>query len=165
MATTFVLRVWTRFFDSPARVWEEKTSPAGVAREFPFWAPFSVADEEGLRAALASGRPFETTASLGPVPWPLSVERVEPGVAFVDRSTNALFHTWRHEHRVEPTTDGARYIDTVTFAPALRASKLQAIATERFFVRRHRAAAQALSADTRTIGVSALRVANDEDVR
>lgn len=165
MSTTFVLRVWTRFHESPDRVWSEKTAPGALSRGTPFWASFRLDDPDGFQRALGSARSFETTGHLGPVAWPLTVSDVEPGVAFVARSTNALFHTWRHELRVQETSDGARCVDTVTFAPALRGAKALAIATERLFVRRHRADALRLTADTRTIGVSALRVANEEDPR
>lgn len=165
MSTTFVLRVWTRFLEPPERVWAEKTSTEALCRAFPLGASLRLDDPEGLQRSLREGTVFETEGSIGPVGWPLAITEVEPGVRFVARSTNALFHLWRHDLRVEPTRDGARCIDTVTFAPALRGAKPLAIATERLFARRHRADAERLSADLRTVGVSALRVANDEDPR
>lgn len=165
MSTTFVLRVWTRFHESPDRVWAQKTAPEAFSRALPFWVAFRLDDPAGLQHALGAGSPFESTGHLGPVDWPVAVTEVEPGVSFVSRSSNALFHLWRHELRVETTSDGARFLDTITFAPAVRGAKALAVATERLFVRRHRADAEHLQADTRTIGVSALRVANDEDPR
>lgn len=165
MATTFVLRVWTRFFESPERVWAEKTSTDVLCRAFALGTSLRLEDPEGVQRSLREGTSLETAGRLGPVSWPLAITEVTPGRAFVARSTNALFHVWRHDVLVEPTRDGSRSLDTVTFAPALRGAKALAIATERLFVRRHRADAERLSADLRTIGVSALRVANDEDLR
>ncbi len=165
MSTTFVLRVWTRFHESPERVWAEKTSTEALCRAFPLGASLRLSDPEGMQQSLRDGTDFKTRGQLGPLQWPVAIAEVQPGVGFVARSTNDLFHLWRHDLRVEPTRDGARWVDTLTFAPALRGAKPLAIATERLFVRRHRADAERLSADLRTVGVSALRVANDEDPR
>ncbi len=163
MATRFHLRVWTRFHDPPARVWEIKTSAACLRREFPPWAPFT-GDLDAFQAALQSGRATSLDARvLGSVDWPVQLEDIRRGARYTDRSQNTLYHEWRHDHIFEKAGDGTRYIDAVTFTPALAAGKLQAVLTERFFVRRHKAAADLLSADQRTIGVSVLRVATDED--
>ena len=93
----------------------------------------------------------------------MELEDIRPRARFTDRSSNTLFHEWRHDHIFEKAGDGTRYVDAVTFTPALTAPKLQAVLTERFFVRRHKAAAALLTPDSRTIGVSVLRVATDED--
>ena len=164
MSTTFYLRVWTRFFDPPERVWAVKTSAECFQQEFPALASFQL-DHAAALEAVQQGRTAELGGRFLGVDWPVSIDGVEPGRRFVDRSVNSLFTSWHHEHRVEPTGDGTRYIDAVTFTPAVRAAKLQAVLTERFFVRRHRAAAPLLQADARTIGVSVLRVAIDEDPR
>lgn len=161
--TTFHLRVWTRFFEPPGRVWASRTDPASLPAEFPAWAPFSLADPAGLAAAIADARPLETRGRLGLVAWPIALTAVEPGVAVSDMSVNALFNRWEHELRVEPTRDGARCIDVVTFTPRL-APKASAVLTQRLFVQRHARAAAGLSADGRTVGVSVLRVWDqDED--
>lgn len=160
--TTFHLRVWTRFFAPPERVWAMKTDPAALAAEFPAWAPFSVGDTAAFAAALAQARPLEGQGRLGVLPWPVALTAVDPGRSFTDTSSNALYSRWEHQHIVEPTGDGARYIDAVTFTPRLPA-KLSAILTQRFFIQRHVRAAAAIDADARTVGVSVLRVWDPEE--
>jgi ligand-binding SRPBCC domain-containing protein len=160
--TTFHLRVWTRFFEPPERVWALKTDPAALAAEFPAWAPFSVGDPAAFQGALAAARPHEGAGRLGPLPWPVALTAVQPGRGFTDTSSNALYSWWQHEHILEPTADGTRYIDAVTFTPRLPA-KLSAILTQRFFVARHQRAATRLAADARTVGVSVLRVWDPEE--
>ena len=160
MATTFLLSVWTRFFETPERVWEIKTDPARVAEEFPWGLGISTTKPEVLAQAFSDARPCEVDATLGfaRLSWPLRMEAIEPHRRFRDTSENALFSRFEHEHLLEPTTDGTRYIDKLVFQPALPAAKLLAIVTRRLFVHRHQVAARHLTADTRTIGVSILRV-------
>jgi hypothetical protein len=160
--TTFHLRVSTRFFEPPGRVWASRTDPAALAREFPFWARFSLADPAALASAIGEGRPVEAAGRLGLVSWPLSLVAVEPGVSLADRSENALFSRFEHTLMVEAVRDGTRCIETVTFTPRMPA-KLSAILTQRLFVQRHVRAAVGLSADARTVGVSVLRVWDPEE--
>jgi ligand-binding SRPBCC domain-containing protein len=158
--TTFHLRVWTRYFETPERVWQVKTDPAMLAKELPRGFGLCMANPEVLAQALADGRPCEVPATIGPLrlAWPLRVEAVEPLRRYRDTSENALFSLYEHEHQLEPTPDGTRYIDKLIFRPALPAGKLVAILTQRLFVHRHQVAARHLRADARTIGVSVLRV-------
>lgn len=160
--TTFHLRVWTRYFEPPERLWAARTDLGRLAAEFPAWAPLSLADPGALSAAVAAGGPLESQARVGLLPWPFALTQVEPGVAYQDTSDNALFARWAHTLRVEPTADGARVVDAVTFTPRLPA-KPTAILTQRFFVQRHVRAAVGLSADARTVGVSVLRVWDPEE--
>lgn len=164
-ATTFRLRVWTRYFSSPEEVWAVKTDPACLAAEFRPWLSFSVDDPDGLLAAVRSGGSAEAQARLLPlgIRWPISLTGSTPGEQFADTSTNALFSRFEHSHIFQPTPDGCRYIDDVVFTPALPANKLTAILTRRLFVHRHRIAAGRLPADQRTIGTSVLRVLLEED--
>ena len=162
MPTTFHLRVWTRFFAPPDRVWALKSDPAAIEAEFPLWAPFSLGDKAALAAAIAAGQ-GELRGRLGPLPWPLRLVGVQPGQSFEDRSENALFSRWEHVHTVEPTPDGARYIDAVTFTPALPGPKFVAIGVKGLFVARHRAAARHLPADALTVGVHVLRVLIEDE--
>jgi ligand-binding SRPBCC domain-containing protein len=167
--TTFYLRVWTRFFDSPERVWAVKTDPDLLRAEFPAWARFSVRDAGTLQAAFQKAEPAQVDGRLsllgtGPLGlrWPLNLEAVEPHTRYRDTSSNALYSRFEHEHLFEPTADGTRYIDAVTFTPSLPAAKAAAIFTQRLFVHRHRAAAKHLNADARTVGTAVLRVWVDD---
>jgi ligand-binding SRPBCC domain-containing protein len=159
MSTTFHLRVWTRFLEPLDAVWARKTSAEGLATEFPLWLPFSIGDEAGLKRAFDRGEPCETQAKLGwLLPWPLRLESVAPGRSYKDSSVNALYTRFEHEHLFEETPEGCRYIDAVTFTPALPAAKLQAILTQRFFQRCHREIARHLRSDARATAVGVLRV-------
>jgi ligand-binding SRPBCC domain-containing protein len=150
--TRWRLRVWTRFFESPERVWERKTDLDAIEAEFPRWLPFSVPADQ--RAAVFAGEP--ALARFGPLSWPLQVREQVAGQRYVDTSENALYAEFIHEHSIEPSSDGCRYIDDVVFVPRF-ASKLVAIATAHTFVLRHRRAARGLDADARTVGTRVLR--------
>lgn len=157
--TTFHLRVWTRYFASVEQVWAFKTDPRRLAEEFRPYLIFLLRDTDALRRAW-HGEPGEVRARLLPlgVCWPLRVEEVDAPHRFRDTSQNRLYARFEHEHIFEPTPDGCRYIDVVTFTPTLPLQKLTAILTRRLFVHRHRVAARHLPADARTVGTSVLRV-------
>ncbi|MFT5685522.1 MAG: ligand-binding SRPBCC domain-containing protein [Myxococcota bacterium] len=161
--TTFRLRVWTRYFSPPEKVWAVKTDPDCLAAELRPWLRFSVSDADGLLAAVRSGDSAESEARLLGIRWPIHLTGSTPGEQYADTSTNALFSRFEHTHVFEPTPDGCRYIDDVVFTPALPANKLTAILTRRLFVHRHRVVAQRLPADLKTIGTSILRVLLEEE--
>lgn len=169
MPTTFHLRVWTRFLAPVDDVWRLKTDPAALAAEFrPYWS-FRVKDAEAHARAFAEGRASEVEGRLCPrgwpvgLRWPLRVEAVEPGVSYRDSSANRLYTRFEHTHLFEPTPDGCRYVDVVTFTPALPAQKIAAILTRRFFVHRHHVAAARLPADPQATGTSVLRVLVEQE--
>lgn len=107
MATTFQLRVWTRYFASADAVQAARSSDGLLKDAAPALLPFS---------------------------------------------------SFEHRHELEETPDGSRYVDHVVFRPSGPAQKMVAIATQRAFQQRHRAAAARLPADQRTIAVAVLRV-------
>lgn len=163
MPTTFHLRVWTRFLASVEDVWRLKTDPARIAEEFTPYASFRIRDDAALAALLANGGSgaLEATFKLGralPVAWPVQVESVVSGVSFRDTSTNRLYSRFEHEHLFEPTPDGCRYVDALTFVSTLPLQKATAIATKRMFEHRHRVAAKHLPTDPEATGVAVLRV-------
>lgn len=160
--TTFRLRVWTRFYAPPERVWELKTDPAALSGEFPLWMAVSFGDGAAFRSALMKGAGAELSGRVGPIPWPSKIEAVEAGHRFRESSTNAIFSRYEHEHLVEETPDGARYIDDIVFTPRTGLNKLTAIALQRTFQHRHRMSAIRLPADTRTVGTAVLRVLVEE---
>jgi ligand-binding SRPBCC domain-containing protein len=158
-STSFHLRVWTRFLVPPDEVWALKTDPAALAAEFRPWMHLLSGDAQAVGQALGEARPGSFRAWLVPpgVPWPIEVVEVQPGVRYVDRSANLLFSAFEHEHLFQPTPDGCRYVDAVSFTPRLPASKATAIALERLFVHRHRVAARRLPSDPQATGVAVLR--------
>ncbi len=159
MATTFVLRVWTRFACSPDEVWRHRVD--GLAPELATWKHLWL---EGDAPVAQDALPPQVTTTLKPagpvlpVKWPVRVTAISPGTSWTDTSENALYARFAHEHTVEATSDGARYVDTVTFTPRGGAQKLAAQLTERMITGRHRAMAKVLAADPQATGVSVLRV-------
>ncbi len=164
MPTTFHLRVWTRFLAPPDQVWLLKTDPAALAAEFRPFLSLRVGDPRPLADALDRGEPATVDARLCPrglpfgVRWPIHLRGGTRPTVYTDASENRIYSRFEHEHRFEPTSDGCRYLDAVTFVPALPASKLVAILTRRFFVHRHTVAARRLPSDPQATGVSVLRV-------
>ena len=165
MPTTFHLRVWTRYFDSLDKVWAVKTDPDLLEKEFPCGFAFKVDDPDALSHCIQNGGSVQTSGTLGVarIAWPISLESIEPGKRFKDTSSNALFSRFEHEHIFEETSDGTRYIDSVTFTPKTPAPKFAAILTKNLFVKRHKRAASHLNADERTIGAHVLRVMVEEE--
>jgi ligand-binding SRPBCC domain-containing protein len=164
-ATTFRLRVWTRYFSTVDEVWAVKTDPACIAAELRPFVQLSAEDADGLIEAVRAGRPMRSDARLLPfgVDWPIELSESVPGEFFKGTTTNAIFSRFEHTHTFQPTSDGCRYVDDVVFTPALPAAKMIAILTRRLFVHRHRVAAERLSPDGRTVGTSVLRVLLEED--
>jgi ligand-binding SRPBCC domain-containing protein len=158
--TQFLLRVWTRFYAPVDEVWRLKTDPALLAAEFRPWFHFHVPDRKGMVEAISAGAPGDFQARLIPpgVAWPIRLEAVDRPRGYVDSSTNALFPLFRHEHVLQPTDDGCRYVDQVVFSTSLPAQKLVAIFTQRLFVHRHRVAARSLPTDQKATAISVLRV-------
>ena len=163
MATCFHLRVWTRFLAPVEEVWRIKTDLGLLSAEFgPIFA--FRAGSGAMPPHPFERAPLSTKASFGlsllpfGIPWPLELTESEPMRRYVDTSQNLLYREWRHEHLFEPTPDGCRYMDAVTFIPALPAQKLAAILTRRVFLHRHLRAAKHLPADPQATAVGVLRV-------
>jgi ligand-binding SRPBCC domain-containing protein len=163
MATTFHLRVWTRFFAPVEDVWALKTDPAAIQAEFRPYSAFSIQDGDALRRALGGALPADLSAALRlghllPVAWPIHLASAVKNTSFRDTSTNALFTRFEHDHLFEPTPDGCRYVDAVTFTSKAPAQKLFAIGMQRLFQHRHAVAATRLKTDPQATGVAVLRV-------
>lgn len=167
MPTTFQLRVWTRFFASPDEVWALKTDPAALADEFRPYFRFS-ADAEAMRRAFAGALPADIQAKLRPMglpiglSWPVHLSEATRPETYTDSSENKLYSRFSHQHRIELTPDGCRYIDHVVFRPRLL-SKPVALLTERLFKHRHRVSGARLDSDPQATGVSVLRVLVEEE--
>lgn len=152
------LRVWTRFLAPPEQVWALKTDLDRLSQElWPLVLAFE--DRAAVLAALQQGRPGSFPARLYPpgIRWVTELTEIVPGQRFVDRSRNALYRDFEHRHLVEPSQDGTRYVDDVTFTPAGPCPDLVVRLTRHSFQRRHRRAARHLPHDPRATGVVALR--------
>lgn len=163
MATTFHLRVWTRFLVPVEEVWARKTDPTALAAEFRPYASFCFADETAVRRAFAGDVPatLDATLRLGralPFKWPIQVESVVPRSSIREVSSGRLFSRWEHDRLFEPTPDGCRYVDAITFTSTSPAQKITAILTKRLFEHRHKVAAATLASDPEATGVAVLRV-------
>ena len=154
----FHLRVSTRFLASKDRVWAHKTDVEELRREFLPWIHLSVAEPEALAAALAGqGLPQTVDCRVWGLFWPIQVTECVPGERFCDRSDNALFEQWEHEHRFEQASDATFYLDAITFTPRWGPPHLVARAVEALFVHRHRRAAAELPTEAKATAVSMLR--------
>lgn len=163
MNRTYNLRVWTRYLESPERVWQSKTDLDRLAAEFEPLGSMTVSDNN--RAEMeACFRQADSRAHvelcIGPFGfrWPMELELIEPGLAYSDTSKNRLYSEWHHEHRIHPASDGCLYVDEVRFVPALPGCRRWARMTERLFQHRHRRTARWMKVEWGCVGVSALRV-------
>ncbi len=160
----FHLRVWTRHLVPVEEVWRVRTDLDALAQSLgvpPRWVEGGVPiDVTGPRETTLRVR---VPGGLGLPGWPMRLEEVEPGVRYVDTSENAWFRAWRHEHLFEPTPDGCRYVDAITFAPAGPAPELAARALRGVVIRRHRWFARRLASDARATGTAVLRIHVEDD--
>jgi ligand-binding SRPBCC domain-containing protein len=164
MPPRFHLRCSTLFLAEMEEVWAFKTHAEPMQEEF---KPFLVADPKPVEEALCRLRngdlPVHYTLQArlfgGPRvhEWPVTVTEFHPPTRFVDTSTNALVLHWRHEHRLEPTSEGVRYVDQVEFSPRYRPHKWTAAGIRELFLHRHRRAARHLPALPRATAIATLR--------
>ncbi|MBW1879862.1 MAG: hypothetical protein JRJ84_15985 [Deltaproteobacteria bacterium] len=158
------LTVWSRYRASIDEVWDQKTDPHALAREFLPCLHLRVDDVEGLRQALReagcgtfAGRVTGPIGLIG-LSWPLEVRETRPTVFYCDASHNRLFTEFVHQHRFEQTPAGlVRYVDEVTFTPAFRPRRLVAEVMRALFVHRHRQAARELRVDGDAVARTWLR--------
>lgn len=168
MATTFQLRVWTRFLAPIEAVWALKIQPATIQAEFRPLLSLGLPEGDALGRALAGAEPTDLACSvrLGrvlSVSWPCRIESVVKLRSYRATSTNAFFTRFEHDHLFEVTPDGCRYIDAVTFTSTAPAQKVFAIATQRLFQHRHTVTAARLPTDPQATAVSVLRVLVEEE--
>ncbi len=165
MPPRFHLRCWTRFLAPLDQVWQHKTTPETLLDEFRPWLTLEAEDPDAARRLLSGealpGSVQTRLKLLGVLPsghWPLRLEELEHHQRYLDTSENALYAEWHHEHLFEPTSDGVRYIDALTFTPrdGLPARGVARL-TARLFVHRHRRAARRLPSDARATAVAMLR--------
>jgi hypothetical protein len=67
----------------------------------------------------------------------VTLEALEPGRGFRERSPVLSQRTWIHERFLDPLPEGVRLVDRITFEPKLPAAKLLAPALHLVFRNRH----------------------------
>lgn len=164
MAPQFHLRCSTLFLTGMEEVWAFKTDALQMKNEL---HPFLIGDAEPAEHAFSALRGGELPVhyrlqarlfgGLQLSDWPVTIVEFDPPTGFVDTSQNALVTRWRHEHRLEPTSEGVRYVDQVEFTPRLRPYRWVAAGIRELFLHRHRQAAKHLPTVTRATGIATLR--------
>ena len=154
----------TLFLADLEEVWAFKTHAEHMQDEF---RPFLIGESEPVALALNRLREGELPVhytlqarlfgALNLSEWPVTVTEFEPPTRFVDTSENALVSSWRHEHRLEPASEGVRYVDLVDFTPRARPHRWIAAGIRELFLHRHRRAAQHLPSVHRATAIATLR--------
>lgn len=73
----------------------------------------------------------------------LTLESVEEGVGFVEKSPMGTMRIWRHVRRITPAESGCSLSDTLTFEPRF-AGRISRLIVAAFFRHRHRQLARHL---------------------
>ena len=115
-------RIASRVGAPPERVWAHATSAAGINHEL---APFMrMTHPPGVTslvdASVTLGKPLFRSVILlfGVLPIDyddITLEALEPGRSFRERSPMLSMRTWIHERTIEPLPGGARVVDQITF--------------------------------------------------
>jgi hypothetical protein len=139
---------------TPEQVWNAKTDPAALLREFKPFFTLTVPDPAALARAIRGDAPQRFDARLGgplgllTIPWPMRIDSSTPITSYQDSSTNLLYSAFHHTHRVQPSgKHRVCYTDEVVFTPRLRPSILTAYTTRALFLHRHAQAAKELDLD------------------
>jgi ligand-binding SRPBCC domain-containing protein len=108
------------------RVWERVTSLEGITHELmPLMRMTAPADVDALRPEqiVPGQRLFRSWVLLfGVIPFDyddITIERIEPGRGFHERSTMLSQRVWEHQRWLEPDGDGCLVTDRLRFEPRL----------------------------------------------
>ena len=114
--------------DGPAlEVWRWATSPEGVNFELGPLLRMSVpagfsGELEEVAPGERLGRSWLRLFGIVPIDYDdLSIVRVDPGRAFLERSTMLSHRVWEHERTVDPLPSGCVVTDRIAFVPRLGA--------------------------------------------
>jgi ligand-binding SRPBCC domain-containing protein len=116
---------------APAEVWRHVTSIDGINRELAPWLRMTVPSEarrltiDDALDSLGDALIVSRVLLFGVLPverMRLTIVALEPGHRFVEQSPMLTMRSWRHERTVEPTADGCRLSDRLSFEPLVRAS-------------------------------------------
>jgi ligand-binding SRPBCC domain-containing protein len=119
-------RISSRLLAPPERVWAHATSAAGVNAELaPLLRMTSPPGFSALGdAAVPLGKPLCRSVILlfGVLPIDyddITLEALDPGKSFRERSPMLSMRTWIHERTIDPRGGGAKVTDRVAFEPRL----------------------------------------------
>ncbi|MCS6936710.1 MAG: SRPBCC family protein [Candidatus Bipolaricaulota bacterium] len=104
------------------RVWEFFATPRNLNELTPPEMHFTILS--GADEPMYAGQLIEYRIQLVPgivVSWLTEIVHVEPKRRFIDEQRFGPYKFWYHEHRFEPTRDGTRIEDHVTYALPLGA--------------------------------------------
>ncbi len=148
------LTVRSTYLATPEQVWKAKTDPAALLREFSPYFTLTVPDPDALTRAMRGDAPMHFAARLGgpigllTIPWPMHIDASTPITSYKDSSTNLLYSTFHHTHRVQQSgKHRVCYTDEVVFTPRIRPSILTAHTTRALFLHRHAQSAKELHLD------------------
>lgn len=135
----------SRLEAAPEQVWQQVTTPAGIADELRPWLRMTMPARlrGGTLATVPVGEPLGRAWLLlgGVLPVEhddLELEVVEPG-RFVEQSRLLSARSWRHERRVDPAGAGCLLTDRLTLVPRrLVPAALAERVVRRLFEHRHR---------------------------
>ncbi|MCS6902657.1 MAG: SRPBCC family protein [Candidatus Bipolaricaulota bacterium] len=99
------------------RVWEFFATPRNLNELTPPEMHFAILS--GAQEPMYTGQLIEYRIRLVPgvvVSWLTEIVHVEPKRRFIDEQRFGPYQFWYHEHRFEPTQDGTRIEDHVTYA-------------------------------------------------
>jgi hypothetical protein len=148
------LTVRSTYMATPEHVWNAKTDPAALLREFRPFFTLTVPDPNALAQAMRGDSPQQFEARLGgpigllTIPWPMRIDASTPITSYRDSSENLLYSAFHHTHRVQPSgRHRVCYTDEVVFTPRIRPSILTAHTTRALFLHRHAQSAKELELD------------------
>ena len=148
------LTVRSTYLATPEQVWNAKTDPASLLREFSPYFTLTVANPHRLAQAMRGDAPQKFDARLGgplgllTIPWPMRIDSSTPIMSYQDSSKNLLYSAFHHTHRIQPSgKHRVCYTDEVVFTPRMRPSLFTAHTTRALFLHRHVQAAKELHLD------------------
>jgi hypothetical protein len=121
------IAVSSRLGASPAQVWERVITPEGIRDEMHPYLRMTLPpgverlDPESIELGKKLGRSWILLFGLLPFDYDdITLERLEPGRGFLERSRMLSQRIWEHERTLEPTPDGGCLItDRVSWQPRL----------------------------------------------
>lgn len=121
------ITVGSRLAAPPAVVWARVITPAGINDEMRplmrMLVPRGLDGEFGIEDAVPGqriGRSWVLAFGLIPFDYDdITLERIEPGRGFLERSTMLTQRLWEHERTIEPDGAGSTVTDRVAWEPRL----------------------------------------------
>jgi hypothetical protein len=107
-------------------VWDRIITPEGINDEMRPYLRMTLPpgveqlDPESIEIGKPIGRSWILLFGLLPFDYDdVTLERLEPGRGFLERSRMLSQRSWEHERTLEPTADGCKITDRVSWQPRL----------------------------------------------